>query len=499
MTRLFLAAALCVATAAPALAQLPQECVPNLDTILFGPAPVEYPRPLLPPTPQTRVAARPSGLLFRAARGASADPVAGPPAGGCPTEIRRQPWTGSAWGTDYQRTVSTYDAAGRTLSTTDRVDVGAGLEDDYRATYTYDAAGTPAEILIEAVPEGAPGFQPSSRERYVTNVAGQIVSLTADQWDGAAWQTFVRVTIAYAGGPYATSFLTEEAAGDAFVPSYRGTLTYTSAGARLVSTYESRTGGVWSIDQRDAWAYTDGRAASLVSEQTNGAGGLVAQRSLFTYTGARIATYLYQDTDGAGAWADQARTSFTYDGSGRLTRELTEFAGKSGPLENTSQTTYTQAPTGLAVTDRDFWDGGAWAPSDRLLDTRAANGGLTERIYQGWDGVADWANVTRSQYRYDGTTAGDGGPAATLRMLSAPRPNPARTTAQAAFTLGAAGPARLAILDLLGREVATAFDGPAAAGETTVSIDVAALPAGVYVLRLSAGPQTATQRLAVVR
>ena len=56
---------------------------------------------------------------------------------------------------------------------------------------------------------------------------------------------------------------------------------------------------------------------------------------------------------------------------------------------------------------------------------------------------------------------------------------------------------RLVLYDLLGREVAWLYDGDAAAGAHEVRADVSALPAGVYVYRLTAGERSATRRFVV--
>ena len=58
---------------------------------------------------------------------------------------------------------------------------------------------------------------------------------------------------------------------------------------------------------------------------------------------------------------------------------------------------------------------------------------------------------------------------------------------------------RVSVVDVLGREVAVLLDGAAAAGEQVLGVDAAAWPAGVYVVRATAGAQTATARLVVAR
>ncbi|HLA62818.1 MAG TPA: T9SS type A sorting domain-containing protein, partial [Rhodothermales bacterium] len=78
-------------------------------------------------------------------------------------------------------------------------------------------------------------------------------------------------------------------------------------------------------------------------------------------------------------------------------------------------------------------------------------------------------------------------------------PNPARGATTLAFVLPEAGPVTVSVFDALGRRVAALVDGPLGAGAHTLRLDTAALPAGVYVARVTAGTQAATHRLTVVR
>jgi len=66
-------------------------------------------------------------------------------------------------------------------------------------------------------------------------------------------------------------------------------------------------------------------------------------------------------------------------------------------------------------------------------------------------------------------------------------PNPVRGTGTLRFRIARAGPVRLAVYDLLGRQVATLVDEVRPAGEGVVRLDARALPAGVYECRLEAG------------
>ena len=79
------------------------------------------------------------------------------------------------------------------------------------------------------------------------------------------------------------------------------------------------------------------------------------------------------------------------------------------------------------------------------------------------------------------------------------RPNPARGRIEIALSLAEAGPVRIVVIDVLGREVTVALDGAAAQGETVVGVETGAWPAGVYVVRATAGTSVTSTRLVVAR
>ncbi|NBC18833.1 MAG: T9SS type A sorting domain-containing protein, partial [Bacteroidetes bacterium] len=58
---------------------------------------------------------------------------------------------------------------------------------------------------------------------------------------------------------------------------------------------------------------------------------------------------------------------------------------------------------------------------------------------------------------------------------------------------------RLAVYDLLGREVAVLAEGTQPAGTHTATFDAAGLPSGVYLYRLEAGAYTQTHRMTLLK
>lgn len=78
-------------------------------------------------------------------------------------------------------------------------------------------------------------------------------------------------------------------------------------------------------------------------------------------------------------------------------------------------------------------------------------------------------------------------------------PNPVRGAATVAVALPEAGAFRVAVLDLLGREVAVLADDAREAGVHELALDTSRLPAGVYVVTLRAGAERLTERITVLR
>jgi hypothetical protein len=78
-------------------------------------------------------------------------------------------------------------------------------------------------------------------------------------------------------------------------------------------------------------------------------------------------------------------------------------------------------------------------------------------------------------------------------------PNPTSVQAELTFSLKAPSEVRMALYDVLGREVTAVDAGRLESGTHRLGIDVSGLPAGVYVWRLAAGGRIESGRLTVAR
>lgn len=138
-------------------------------------------------------------------------------------------------------------------------------------------------------------------------------------------------------------------------------------------------------------------------------------------------------------------------------------------------------------------------------DDDAADGGFFRTVdYLGAfaPGEAVWASgwtaLATMEYLSGIATPVAGGPEAAAFALTV-GPNPASAAATVRFSLDRGQDVRLALYDVLGREVALVAQGAYGAGEQTARLDVAQLPAGVYVLRLQGEGAAASRQISVVR
>ena len=94
--------------------------------------------------------------------------------------------------------------------------------------------------------------------------------------------------------------------------------------------------------------------------------------------------------------------------------------------------------------------------------------------------------------------ADEPGPEATV-SLALPAPNPTTGSVRLGVSLATAGPVRLTVVDVLGREVARLLDGEHPAGAATVDWNVEAVASGIYIVRLEAAGLVRTRTLVVAR
>jgi hypothetical protein len=131
-------------------------------------------------------------------------------------------------------------------------------------------------------------------------------------------------------------------------------------------------------------------------------------------------------------------------------------------------------------------------PADTRLYWRVR--GLWEDVVVGaWSEA--WAFTTGAT-----STAAEGEAEAPVRFaLEGNYPNPFNPATTIRFALPRAGPARLAVYDVLGREVARLVDGPLADGWHAVTWQAGGAGSGVYYYCLEAGTFRQTRAMMLVK
>jgi len=84
-------------------------------------------------------------------------------------------------------------------------------------------------------------------------------------------------------------------------------------------------------------------------------------------------------------------------------------------------------------------------------------------------------------------------------MLEQNYPNPFNPTTVVSYQLSTAGQVKLAVYDLLGREVAVLVNESKAPGSYSLRFDASGLPSGMYVYRLMANGFAAARTMMLVK
>jgi hypothetical protein len=96
-------------------------------------------------------------------------------------------------------------------------------------------------------------------------------------------------------------------------------------------------------------------------------------------------------------------------------------------------------------------------------------------------------------------TASTPGPPTQTGTVLEVAPNPFRGGAEVALTLRELSRVRVVVHDVLGREVAVLHEGAMATGAHALALDGARLPAGVYIVRVTAGGVVAARTVTLLR
>jgi uncharacterized repeat protein (TIGR01451 family) len=254
--------------------------------------------------------------------------------------------------------------------------------------------------------------------------------------------------------------------------------------------------GPWSHAQGNAWVtdfavYPDTRTSEAPSEK-------VIERS--AYLGVSVvdwaSLFRYMRPSGQGIdLSDYDAIEFTANGTGRVWMVL-----EKASIDNADQFGYTFT---LQPQPQRFR-----IPFSALSQVNGAGGFSAEDVtllafYVTSNGqVATRYDVVVQDVSFTSSTSVDTEDEEELPaayVLEQNYPNPFNPVTTIAFTLPEAAHVRLAVYDVLGRQVTVLLDGLRGTGRHTVSFDASTLPSGTYFYRLEAPSQTLTRTLVLTK
>ncbi len=231
-----------------------------------------------------------------------------------------------------------------------------------------------------------------------------------------------------------------------------------------------------STDDGSAWADVTPTSPSFNQADMMAAVGATL------FIGDKYAGAIYRSTDGGLAWVSvpaPATSLGTIDllyGTGTALFACSEFSGIF--LTTNSGTSWTDITVGL--------------PLDQPVYTVTVHSGY---LFAGTGGNSVWKRPM-SQITSIGDPS-DGLPARTTLVQNYPNPFNPSTTVR--WTMATTDRIVLKVYDVLGREVATLFDGVSEPGEHNINWEAGGMPGGVYYLRMIAGSSVETRAMILMR
>ncbi|WP_167856792.1 T9SS type A sorting domain-containing protein [Hymenobacter aquaticus] len=410
-------------------------------------------------------ARQPLSDLLPARRGGQHPPAAAArtaTAAQLPTRVMMYTWNpvDNAWDFPYLSSY-TYDAAGRVTQTLsgDSIQGPGGVDRDQ---LTFDARGNLVEQLIQQRDTTSLPWTNWLRTTQVYD-AHDTPTLVVDQvWTNNAWETYggYRATNSYTPLGTLSEEVLETWQQGTYKPSVRKLYTTDAAGQwTSITGQQYRNGGWVNKDRISNLVWHDWAAnqpASYAEQTWNGSAWETSSLTRATWL-PNNSFQSWEQFQINGQWQDFSRKVVTYDELGNLLVDTWEQLDANGQwaLERGDKTAvvYNLARTATLASF-----------SERYEPVVSSYVKSEKRRYSGFVPLATRAKVV---------------PGATVELY----PNPAVTSVTVTVAAAAASVVPVQVLNSLGQVVRHGQARPQQGG-LTATLDVAALPAGVYTVRL---------------
>lgn len=368
--------------------------------------------------------------------------------------------------------VHSYDARGNTTQIiyTDSVTT----QPRRKELYTYNLRNQMTEATYQDWLTSA--YVNNQREQYSYDAQGNVALQTYQTWNGTAWvtQSSYRITSTYNAANVVTGRVYEDlnTITNLWQPDGRITFTLNASNQWTEAIYQEWSNGAYVNDERThniTWYDWSKMLPSYLEEQewVNGA-WVNNQRSTITYQPNGSNVEVQQQFTAPNTWVNDDRITITYDNFGNLILDQVESWNSSS----------------------------VWVinGADRTLLSYTAGNQVRRAVEQGYDtSLNRYVNSTVTTYASFitlGTRRASG-----LEAAATLHPNPtASSTTISLRGVREQGLVQAEVLNTLGQVVQT-LSVRSQQGAISQEINLAALPAGVYSVRLHTSEGTVAKRV----
>ncbi|SHJ08204.1 Por secretion system C-terminal sorting domain-containing protein [Hymenobacter daecheongensis DSM 21074] len=369
-------------------------------------------------------------------------------------------------------------------------------------TNTYNVQGRVTQIISTDSATNTP----YGKTLLTYNTQGLVTEELEQNWNGSAYVNSYRIQQAYDANGRETLYLDQEWRNNAWLTryGYRSTRTYNPAGAILTEVSETlnTTTSIWEPDYRTTYTVNASNQWTEFTGQEWDNGVYVNDyrvRNVVWYNWAKLlpAYYEQQQWDPAtSTWGEDYRTTFTYQPNGSYVSIGQELVAPNVWL-NDDRHTYTYDNLGNEILHQgEIWTNNAWVidHASRALLSYTAGNQVRRRVEQEYDTQRNaYVNDRLTTYSNFITLATRR--ATELEAAAALYPNPTLSAATLSIAgLREQGTVRTEVLNTLGQVVQTLTLQPRQ-GTIRHELNLSALPAGLYTVRLHAAEGTIAKRV----